>query len=246
MSKKETLPTAVKIGRDHRVDVAEKKRLVMRARLLNATMRVVSNHALKMPTIDDVIREAGVSRGTFYNYFTSLEDVLVVIGHDLSNQMTTEILPLYDTLVEPWQRFSVGFRVFLVRAVFDRNWASFMTRTDAWTQDVLVHKYMFQDLINGKAAGQFFFEDTQVATDFLKGASALGIHSLLHGVADPVAYIDSAVRMAFVSQGSSREQSDVGVAFSSTYLKAWLRGDLPAARPQWALNMTTKERKSFL
>src|SRR5450830_1225424 len=102
------------VVRDHRIDVAEKKRLLMRMRLIDATMRVFANNEGATPVIDDVIREAKVSRGTFYNYFNSLEEVLAVIGQDLSNQMTTEILPVYGVLKEPWQRFPVGFRLFLL------------------------------------------------------------------------------------------------------------------------------------
>ncbi|MOA22361.1 hypothetical protein D3C78_1429120 [compost metagenome] len=72
--------------------------------------------------IDDVIREAKVSRCTFYLYFDSLDQVLVALGQDLSNQMTTDILPLYDILEEPWKRISVGFRGFLVHALLGRKW----------------------------------------------------------------------------------------------------------------------------
>src|SRR6266853_2600740 len=92
---------------DHRSKVAEKKRTLMRRKLLEATMRVMANHAGMTPVIDDVIREAKVSRGTFYNYFDSLDEVLVAIGQELTDQMTTDILPVYDVLTEPWERVAV-------------------------------------------------------------------------------------------------------------------------------------------
>jgi AcrR family transcriptional regulator len=229
--------------RDHRVEVAEKKRLLMRARLVDAAMRVFADQTARPPIIDDVIREAKVSRGTFYNYFDSLDDVLSLIGQDVSNQMTTEILPVYDVLVEPWQRFSVGFRFFLTRAMLDRKWAGFVTGTNAWAKDTLVNQYMSADLKNGKAAGQFTFADLQAATDFLKGASAHGILALRQGVEDPISYIDASVHMAMVSLGCNHEFANNGVQFSSDRLKAWMRGELSAGRPQWARNTTPKEAR---
>jgi AcrR family transcriptional regulator len=78
----------------------------MRHKLLDATTRMFSNHIGPTPVIDDIIREAQVSRGTFYNYFVSVNEVLAAISQALSDQMTTGILPVYDVLQEPWQRLS--------------------------------------------------------------------------------------------------------------------------------------------
>jgi AcrR family transcriptional regulator len=222
---------------DHRSRVAEKKRMLMRTKLLDAAMRVVSEHR-GSAVIDDVIREAKVSRGTFYNYFDSLDDVLVAIGQKLSNQMTTDILPVYDVLTEPWQRVAVGFRLFLVRAKLDNDWAGFVTRVEVWPHSSLVGKYISKDLQLGKAAGQFSFERLSTATDFLMGASARGIQAMRQGVADPNGYIDAAVKMALTSVGCSAEYCEKGVEFSSSYLKAWARGALEATKPPWALNMS--------
>ena len=233
-------------GEDHRVRVAERKRVVMRARLVDATMRVIGNGGNTGPVIDDVIREAKVSRGTFYNYFNTLEDVLALIGHELNDQMITEILPIYDMLTVPWQRFAVGFRVFLIRAMFDPKWAGFVTRTEVWTQDTLVDQYMSKDLAAGKAAGQFFYDNLQVAKDFLKGATLLGIRSIRRGVDDPIAYINAAVIMALASQGCSREHCEEGAAFSSNHLREWGRGELAAGRPPWALNIDSEAGRLFV
>ena len=246
MASKEIKTAAPKAVRDHRVEVAEKKRIIMRIRLVDATMRVFANQEGPAPVIDDVLREAKVSRGTFYNYFNSLEDVLAVISQDLSNQMTTEILPVYGILEEPWQRFSVGFRLFLTRAMLDRKWAGFVTRTAAWAEDSLVDRYMSNDLAKGRESGHFFFDDVQVAADFLKGASAHGIQAIYNGIDNPVTYIDYSVRMALASLGCEHQLCEEGVKFSSSYIKAWVSGEMTAGRPQWALNLNSKEGQQLM
>jgi AcrR family transcriptional regulator len=215
--------------RDHRVEVAERKRAKMRALLVDATMRVHADFSGRMPVIEDVVREADVSRGTFYKYFASLDEALGAVGHELSDQMTTDILPVYDVLKEPWQRFSVGFRLFLTRALLDRKWAGFVTRMDAWTHDSLVAKYMSNDLKKGREQGQFTFHDLDCTTDLLMGATAGGIQALRRGVPDPVKYIDAAVDTGLRSLGCSTDRCAEGVKFSSTYLREWLSGQLGVA-----------------
>ena len=116
----------------------------------------------------------------------------------------------------------------------------------AWAEDSLVAKFMSRDLEKGRAAGQFYFDDVEVAAHFLKGASAHGIQALRAGVDNPVRYIDFSVRMALASLGCERERCDEGVAFSASYLRAWLGGQLTAIRPLWALNINSKEGQAFL
>lgn len=217
--------------RDHRVEVAEGKRERMRARILDATMRVFAKQSLARPVIEDVVREAGVSRGTFYKYFNSLDEALIAVGQELTDQFTRDILPVYDVLKEPWQRLSVGFRMFLVRALLDRKWAAFVTRMEVWPHESLVAHYMSSDLRLGKAQGQFIFEDLDAATDLLMGASAGGIQAIRRGVANPPSYIDAAVRMSLRSLGCNKARCDEGVRFSQAHLTAWTSGEIRLFTP---------------
>lgn len=231
---------------DHRTKVAEKKRVIMRAKLVDAAARVFAEHKGPLPVIDDVIKEAKVSRGTFYNYFDSLDEVLAIVGQELSNQMTTDILPIYDILDEPWQRASVGFRVFLVRAMLDLKWAGFITRPDAWSHHALVARYMARDLDRGKRIGQFHFDDVDTTSDFLMGASMQAIQVIRQGLDHPNEYMDSYTRMALIVLGCRPAIVEQGVIFSLDYLRGWASGRLGISKPIWALNMNSKEGRAFL
>jgi AcrR family transcriptional regulator len=211
-------------GLDHRVVVAARKRALTRTRLLEATMKVFAEVADRIPVIEDVVRAAEVSRGTFYLHFLSLDEALEALAQAQSDQMTRDILPVYDILKEPWQRFAVGFRLFLKRACADSAWASFVTRSNAVSDKLLVFSYMKEDLRLGRQSGQFSFGDLNVAVDFTMGGSLAGIRALGRGVADPAAYVDHSVRMALVGLGSSSRQVDRGLAFSRDYLDGWELG----------------------
>ncbi|WP_063910610.1 TetR/AcrR family transcriptional regulator [Paraburkholderia monticola] len=231
---------------DHRTRVAKSKRDATRHKLLDAAMSLFSDHVGPTPVIDDVVREANVSRGTFYNYFDSVDEVLAAVGQTLSDQMTADILPMYDTLREPWQRLSVGFRFFMVRALLDRKWAGFVTRVTAWQHDTLVARYLRSDLEQGRERGQFSFGRLDVATDFIIGATAYSIQTIRDGVAEPNAYMDAQVGMALACVGCDRDTRDRAVAFSLSHLQRWATSELSAGTPTWASNLASHEGQRFL
>lgn len=231
---------------DRRPQAARRKRQLTRRKLIDAAICVFAQSAGSAPVIDDVIRQADVSRGTFYNHFNSLDEVLVAVGIELNDQMTTGVLPVYDILTEPWQRFSVGFRLFLVRSLLDRKWASFVTRVEAWPSQHKVAEYLMKDLKQGREQGQFVFARLDVAMNFVMGASAHGMHALSQGAEDTNQYMDSCVHMALMSVGCSPAICQDGVEFSLGYLQAWVAGELDAARPGWALAVSSQEAREFL
>jgi AcrR family transcriptional regulator len=231
---------------DDRTNLSERKRVLMRTKLLDAAMRVCVKRGGPRPAIDDVIREAKVSRATFYNHFNSLDQVMAAIGEELGNQMTTDILPLYHVLAEPWQRVSVGFRLFLLRALLDQTWAAYVTRIDAWPHNTLVARHMSLDLHNGKASGQFHYERIDAVSDFLRGALAHCIQTIMEGVEDPNGYMDSGLRMTLIGLGCTDQLCEKAVAFSLDYLHAWASDENGAGRPKWARKIDTEEGRRFM
>ena len=206
---------------DHRVACAQRKRADMRMRILEATMRVYARINDDAPVIEDVVREAGIARGTFYKHFDSLDEALVAAGSEANDRMINDILQVYDCLKEPWQRSSVGFRVYLVRALQDPQWARFVTRMEAWSRESLITRYMQEDFRRGKELGQFEIDDIELASDFFKGASSGGVYAISHGVPNPQAYMDNAVRIAMRALGCAPELCERSVAFSRKHLTDW-------------------------
>jgi AcrR family transcriptional regulator len=208
---------------DHRIEVAARKRIKMRARLLDSTLRAFVEASNGPPTIDDVAKLANVSRGTFYLHFRSVDEALQALSQAQSDQMSQGTLAVYDLLKEPWERFSVGFRVFLKRAHKDPLWALFVTRSVAASDELLVTALMKEDLRRGQEVGQFKFNDLRVALDFMMSASVAGIRVLGQGVPEPEPerYMDDCTRMALTGLGCSNAVIERGVRFSREYLEGW-------------------------
>jgi AcrR family transcriptional regulator len=206
---------------DHRRVTAARRRAAMRDKLLEATMVVFTQEGRGRPVIEDVVRQAEVSRTTFYKHFDSLEEAFVLVGQQLSDQFTVDILRVYDVLGEPWQRFAVGFRVFLMRAMLDKRWAGFITRMDVWPHHSLVAHYMTQDIRRGIERQQFTVANAEAAADFLMGAAAGCINALRNGVADPQAQIDLSVQMGLASLGCTPPRCAEGMRFARRHLSEW-------------------------
>lgn len=217
--------------KDHRVETARKRREEMRARILAATQRVLVRIRDDAPVIEDVVREAKISRGTFYAHFDSLDKACLAAGLQAQDAMMDDIDQLHSCLQEPWARAAVGFRVFMVRAWQDPLWASFVVRLDTWQCESRLGRSILRDLENGRAAGYFQFQDAIAATEFVLGASASTVQACRRGVADLQRYMETTQHMLFLSLGASTELADRAVAFSRKHLEAWESGELKAWLP---------------
>src|SRR5690606_20562906 len=92
------VPAGAAVEGDHRARVAGQKRERMRERLIDATMAAyLGCEAGRHPVVDDVIRLAGVSRGSFYKHFDAIDEVFAVIGR----RMAQEMLASYGRLAAP-------------------------------------------------------------------------------------------------------------------------------------------------
>ncbi len=173
------VPVSTPIDRtieNHRTRVANDKRARMRARLVAAIMELWPQTQTGVSVvIDDVIKAAAVSRGSFYKHFASLEEALDAIGRHLADEMTIGLMPVYDTLPDPVHRTAAGFQLFQWRAAFDPVWARFVSRTDHLFRDPELLANLMVDLENGRAAGFYRFESVELAANFVIGTTLGGI-----------------------------------------------------------------------
>lgn len=207
---------------DHRILSARIKREKMRLRILEATVRVFARAVNDTPVIEDVVKEAGIARGSFYKYFNSLDQALVAAGTAANDRMIADIEFVYGILKEPWQRASVGLRLYMVRALHDPAWATFIKRMDAWTRESAVARTIAKDLDQGRQAGQFAIDDLDSATNFFKGVTLASAYAVSRGVPDPCAYMDTAVNMGMSALGCQLPLRERAVAFSRKHVDDWL------------------------
>jgi AcrR family transcriptional regulator len=73
---------------DGRSTRALKKKELRKQEILNAAQKIICTKGYQFTNISDIIEEAGISRGTFYLYFQSLESVF----HELVDDLIQKIM----------------------------------------------------------------------------------------------------------------------------------------------------------
>ena len=207
---------------DHRVRVGRQKRERMRAHLLKSVFSVCSRETLRDPaSIDDVVKDASVSRGTFYKYFDSLDEAISELGLQMADEMVTSMLSVYDVLDEPVMRTATGFQMFLLRAAIDRRWGSVIGSIWLLNSDNFFSKKIKQDIRLGVDTGDYVVVSIDVAADLLMGAKLEAIRRIIGGSADSK-YIRTMTAMVLRGFGvsPSRAEKCVQKAYDRLTLEA--------------------------
>jgi AcrR family transcriptional regulator len=69
-----------------------------RRRLLDATADLLESHGIRELRVVEVARKVGTSPATFYQYFRSVDEAVLVLAEEL----TEELHPLVELLEQPW------------------------------------------------------------------------------------------------------------------------------------------------
>ena len=162
---------------DHRPRVAAERRARMRGKLVESALLVFAEKGVDASVIEDVIAAAGVSRGTFYNYFRTNAELLVAAIEELGNEVVDLIESRVKSLPSPAARLFTGLRQYLEVAQRLPLFARFITRVgpQAIGPDNLVYKYIPIHIEEGIRAGEFVDAPVGVALDMVVGAGLIAV-----------------------------------------------------------------------
>ncbi|MBV8464856.1 MAG: TetR/AcrR family transcriptional regulator [Burkholderiales bacterium] len=166
---------------DHRVRVAEERRARMRAHLLECALVVFALRKQDGSLIDTLTSTADVSRGTFYNYFCTHEELLDAVAVEVGREMLHVVDPVVRQLADPDARLATGVLLCLGLARKLPTLASFIIRggAAALSGNELLHDYLPRDIAAGMEAGQFAGMQPRVAFDLVVGPVMAGLHTLV-------------------------------------------------------------------
>src|SRR5258708_15717164 len=103
----------------------------MRERLISATLSLYLNRRERGPAIaEDVIKAAGVSRGTFYKYFNSVDEAVSAVGQRLADQAVRELIAAVpDKKVGPLAAAPLGAQMLMCRSARQPGWGDLVSRS---------------------------------------------------------------------------------------------------------------------
>lgn len=175
-----------------------------RKRIQDAARRAFSERGMTVQ-IDDVIRIAGVARGTFYNYFHTVEDlfqhVAAEMAHDMGDRIHGRLASHDDAAV----RVSNGVRHFCLRAHQEHDWGLFLAHFGLSTEtlQMAIRKTALLDIESGIATGRFRLRPDQAmcALALLSGATLAAMKLIISGVEAPLRAGESVAELTLRALG---------------------------------------------
>ncbi len=208
-----TLPADVV---DFRTRVGAEKRARMRERLLIATFDAYAGSAPgTRPVIDDVINVAGVSRGTFYKYFESLDEILPELGQRMAEEMVTTYQTLFGDVADVAVRAAGGPLLTLSRAAMEPARVVFTSRVDFvqyFNRDDQHGVAVKACLADARKAGVVAFDSLDAAMDFTIGAVLEGSHRIVHAPGLDPAYVHQLTVMILLGLGMQSDLANQAAA----------------------------------
>lgn len=166
---------------DHRTLVGAQRRERTRMRLIESAMLVFAERGPDGSVIEEVIATAGVSRGTFYNYFDSNDALFGAVAEEVGNQMLLIVDPVVLLESDPAARVATGVRLMMRIARAHPRLAAFMVRVGPPVVGTrsLVTGSLLRDLRQGIAADRFRGVSARLAFDLVAGPVLAGFHTIL-------------------------------------------------------------------
>jgi AcrR family transcriptional regulator len=166
-------------------------------------------------TIDNIIAEAGVARGTFYNYFQTREEVLRAVAASLSDAMNQKVWTQYAAIADPAERMAIGLRQFLHQAMRDATWGWVIVRIGlvAAPLSETIERGLMSDLEAGIRLERFRVDSVQASVDLVLGTSLMAMRTILEGHTDPN-YPEQITKLILKSLGVNNDDAEA-IAFKA-------------------------------
>ncbi len=116
---------------DRRVQLGEQRRARTRARIITAAFDLYGTDQGSQLRVEDVARQAGVTRATFYGYFTNLHELREAVAFELTHEIFARVVKTHQQLDDPAVQIACAIRFYLGKAKSDRQWAQSVVNISA-------------------------------------------------------------------------------------------------------------------
>ena len=136
--------------------------------------------------IDDYVKHAGVSRGTFYNYFTSTNELLTEIAMHMSDEVLDIIEPIISQLDHPLERIMLATKLYLRSAIRFPIWGQLITSVGPkfTIRGRNISQYLARDLKKAHDLNLITIRDYRVSRDIFLGSAYYSLETILMETVD--------------------------------------------------------------
>ena len=177
---------------DHRTRVGRERRARTRQRIIEAAVGVIAERGPDAPVIEDFIQAAGVARGTFYNHFTTTDELLAATSSWLEDDVIHNIESVIGGFDDPMRRLVTGMRLWLQLSRQDAAFCAFVVRSRF--RGAAVERQLAFDLGECLRSGLAVAPSIELARDLVVG-TIREAQARMMNVRVPATFPDDVVRL---------------------------------------------------
>lgn len=204
-----------------RSEAAARKRERSRRRILDAVSELCGHKRRGAIVIEDVLRRAEVSRGTFYAHFDSLASAMAAVTERLADDLRALLVDLYGDLDDPLLRIAVATQATLARSLTDPTWGKALV--DARQLSPRAMDLLVESVVRGGEQSIFRFTDARAAVAVLLGTFIQAAVALQQMDGDPRLFIEEVTFLALRGLGAEEEGARDAVRRTSEDVHGRLR-----------------------
>lgn len=159
----------------HRTATGQAQRAKTRVMIIRAAIPVFAKYGPDSPVIDQFASAAGISRGTFYNYFTTTRELLQATMELLADNLITNIFSAVEGEVNPVVRFAIAARLYYRQARLDPLLGRFMDSISG--VGALASEHGRKDLEEAIAQNLIQVNDIELATAIAYGVMVFALRT---------------------------------------------------------------------
>lgn len=120
----------MRVNLEARAAAAEQRKAQTRERLLDAAIAVIGEKGPDACSIEDFVAAADVSRGTFYNYFPTSEDLLRAVRRKITDALTAVLDARLPATMPVSLRLATRLHSYIITVARDPAWGWMTARLD--------------------------------------------------------------------------------------------------------------------
>jgi AcrR family transcriptional regulator len=166
---------------DHRIRVAASRREEMQNSLMFSLLALASEVSIHEIDVDDIIKHAEVSRGSFYKYFPSVQALIPALANQLAHELTAEIDAITHQIPSTAERLVITAKLTMRYLVKHRVLGNFLIQMPWPSQNTEFNVFtsISSDIELGIKEGLFAKMPASIGCNLLVGSLIGGINVML-------------------------------------------------------------------
>ena len=217
----------MRVNLEARAAAAENRKAQTRERLLDAAIAVIGEKGPDAASVEDFVAAAKVSRGTFYNYFPTMEDLLRAVRRKLTDALMAVLDAHLPPTIPVSSRLATRLHSHFALVASDPAWGWVVMRLDATRlgRTPAMEESFDRMYSEGVASGEFRPADLAAIRSLVFGTSRMVQRDILMGLAAP-GHSERVVALLLMTFGVSPEAAD-RISRDSASRAAQIQAEVP-------------------